>query len=78
MQPNNSWFVDVFPFPRDLFQLPCYFSRGVINAFLRKLFVEANGFHGCGSILTRVLPLEEREALIGDSSFLASNNLMEG
>ena len=23
MEPNTSWFVDVFPFPRDRFQLPC-------------------------------------------------------
>ncbi len=24
MEPNNSWFVDVFPFPRSLFQVPCF------------------------------------------------------
>ena len=46
--------------------------------FWGKLFVEANGFHGCGSILKRVLPLEEREALIGDSSFLVSKQFDGG
>ena len=29
IEANNWWFVDVYPFSRVYFQVPCYFSRGV-------------------------------------------------
>ena len=52
MEPNNSWFVDVVPFPTSLFQVPC-FGGVPKHGDIRALYDSQNHImlHVTGSIL---------------------------